>query len=234
MGLDDMESAIYNLAGLAGQRQFAVAMGLRQDFLAEGMGYQWLGCVLPAATGTWSADYVRHGNTEYNEQKASVAYALPLSGQISLGAALHYLYSGTSDPYYTPQHLLTFSLATRYRPNERLTVGVRVYNPVSMRLTSAEEVHTPIFFTLGASYRLADELLAVAEVEKQLYHPESMRFGLEYCWNRYFYARAGVATQPIIWSLGLGMKRSHYAIDIAVQHHAVLGITPQLSGHYSF
>ena len=158
----------------------------------------------------------------------------PCCCQIAVGVALHYLYSGTSDPYYTPQHLATFSLATHYRPNERLVVGVKVYNPVSMRLTSSEEVHTPILFTLGASYRLADELLAVAELEKQLYHPESMRFGLEYGWNKLFYARAGVATQPLIWSLGLGVKRSHYAIDIAVQQHAVLGLTPQLSGHYSF
>ena len=60
---------------------------------------------------------------------------------------------------------------------------------------------------------------------------ERMRFrlGAEYRYEKYLFFRAGMATAPLTLTFGLGFMHEIYRIDLAVEHHNILGLTPQIS-----
>lgn len=234
VALDDEVSAMYGVAALASKEQASVALAARQSYLAEGMGYALLGGIVPVGFGSTALSVTHYGNADYNEQQASLSYAVPLGQNVSLGAAFHYLHSGTSDPYYDPLNKITFSLALRYEAGKNLAVAFKAFNPTAVVANEANSQHIPSLFTLGVAYRLIDELLAVGEVEKNLYQSATLRFGLEYELEEIYYFRLGMSTFPAIYTLGFGLDKKHFCADIAVQIHNVLGVTPNLSIVYIF
>lgn len=234
VSLDDEASAMSNVAALSGVRRTTVVMGVRQCFMAERMGTFVLGGALPLGTGCGAAMVEHYGNSDYNEQRVSLDYALPLGNSISLGVALHYLHSGTADPYYDPLNRVTFSTAIRYKPSDDFAVAFKAFNPVSVKSDSEYSLQIPAIFTLGVSYMLTDELLIVGEVEKDIYREAMLRFGLEYALQEAYFFRVGINTVPAIYTMGFGLRQGKFGADIAIQYHNVLGITPQVSLQYSF
>lgn len=95
-------------------------------------------------------------------------------------------------------------------------------------------MRVPVDFRAGIAYRILQPLLATVEVEKNIYQPASLHCGLEYTYNNWLSARVGMSTQPMKLSLGAGVNHSHYAIDLAMQYHTILGLTPHLSLQYQF
>ena len=234
VALDDASSAMAGIASLSGFERTEIALGVRQNFVAEGMGYAMLGGIFPIGFGAMSATVLHYGNSDYNEQQTTLAYALPLGRSVSMGVALHYLHSGTSDSYYDPINKLTFTMAVRYCPSNVLAVAFKAYNPAAVFIDRDDSQRIPSIFCLGISYRLMDELLAVSEVEKSLYQQATLRFGLEYTLQEVYFFRVGVNTQPAIYTLGFGLKLKDFTVDIAGQVHSVLGLTPQISIQYKF
>lgn len=234
VALDDAESAMYNIAAMPSVEENTIALAFRQNWFVEGLTYAGAGALMNVPFGTWAASWIRYGDANYNEQQMSLAYAMEVGKGITFGVAFHYLYSSTSDVYYDPLHLVTFSAAVRYVPSERFAVAFKAYNPIAVSMTSDGTTHVPSCFSLGVSYRLMEELLAAVVVEKNLYYDPTLRFGLEYGFLGCLYARAGLCTAPTAFSFGAGIKRSHFAFDVAAQTHSTLGLTPQLSAHYNF
>lgn len=234
VALDDDATALYATAGLASIDRGCASLAVRQNFIAQGMGYASAAMALPASHGAWAAAFINYGNKDYHEQQLSLAYGLAVGEAISIGAAFHYLRSATSDAYYQPLNRLTFSLALQYRPTDDLIVGFRAYNPVAALAETEQAVRTPALFNLGASYRMRDELMATAEVEKNVYYDYSLRFGLEYTFLYDYALRAGYSTNPSVYSFGAGIRKDHFGADLAVQLHQALGLTPQVALHYRF
>lgn len=232
--LDDAMSTMSGNAMLASAEKASVGLGVRQEFLAQGMGYAMLGGVVPTGFGAASASVVHFGSSEYNEQNISLAYAIPIGKAVALSAVLHYLHSGTADPYYDPINRVTFSLSLGFCPSDELMIGFKAFNPVAVKADAPEEQRVPTLFCLGLSYRLVDGLLSVAEVEKRLDQQATLRFGLEYVFKESYFLRVGVNTFPVAYSFGFGMEFGGFGADLAAQIHNVLGLTPQLSLNYSF
>ncbi len=234
MALSDMESALYNIAALPAQQQTALTIAFNQPYTASEFATSHIGLALPLKTGTTAASITHYGNATYHEEQLTCSYALPLNKHLFTGISLVYLHAGTDDGYYEPQNLLSFSLALFYQPSEALSIGFRAYNPAAVRLSSSSVIHTPALFNLGIGYQLSDELLAVAEVEKNLYHNASLRMGVEYSFRQIFAARIGFVTEPLSYTFGLGVLHNGLSVNLAGAVHPVLGLTPLLSAHYRF
>ena len=232
--LDDPESAMRNVAGLAQSENRAIALAFRQNYAMSGLSYGSAGVVFPVSFGTFSSSYIHYGDADYNEQMLTLSYAMPLGKSLLAGVSFHYLYSATSDAYYIPQRLYTFTVAIQYMPSEDIFVGFRAFNPIATMLNSKEDDYSPSCFNLGIGYNITSDFMAVAEVEKLLFNKPSLRFGVEYSFWDFCRARVGVNTEPTIFTFGFGIERSRFAVDIAAQIHGTLGLTPQLSTHYFF
>lgn len=232
--LCDEESALFNMAGLAWSESPMVSLSARHNVLSEGIGHASVGFSVPIGFGSVGASMIHYGNADYGEWQYSVVYGIPISPSVSAGAGFHYLRSSTSDPYYEPLGRATFSLAMQYKPSDRMVVGFKAFNPIAVMAESDEGVPIPAIFALGVACWLRDELMAVAEIEKNIYYSPSLRIGLDYHFLDYYYARIGVGTQPAIYTFGAGMQRDHLGTSMSVQVHSLMGTTPQLSLRYLF
>lgn len=234
VSINDPRAAYATIADLAQMQTTTISLSVRQNLMADGLGLAAASAAMPLKFGGIALSALHFGDADYNEQNISAAYALPLGERLSLGGAFHYLHSATSDPYYTPLHRLTFSVAMRYMASDKFSVAFKVYNPIAVLSDDVEGVHTPSIFTLGLSYCISDELLAAAEVEKNLFYDATVRFGLQYCFLERYYARVGLATQPALYTFGFGAQWGHLGADFAFQFSNPLGLTPLVSLSYSF
>ena len=232
LALADEGSVTSSVTALSRLKSNMVSVALRQDFMTEGMGYAAIAAALPTTAGNWTAAFTHYGNNDYGEQRLSLLYALPAKGPLTAGVGLHYLHSATADLHYTANNLFTFSAAMCYSPSKEFVISLGTYNPIAVKLNNG--VRTPALFSLGASYRLLNELLAAAEVEYSLKSYTSLRMGLQYSFLDNYSVRAGFNTQPVIYSFGFGIRWRHILIDVAAQFHNVLGLTPNLTLLYSF
>ena len=234
VAINDPPSAFSSIAGLANLPSSNILLSVKQNLMSKGLTWAALATSSPLAFGGYSVSLLYFGDADYNEEMVTAAYALPLGETLSLGAAIHYLHSSTSDPYYDPYHQLTFSLAMRYAPAEKLTMTFRAYNPLAVVTDDLQGVHTPAIFTLGASYLINKELLMAAEVEKNLFYEATVRLGFQYLFLENYFLRAGISTTPMLYSFGLGAKWEHLGADLAFQFSTPLGTTPLLSVYYTF
>lgn len=230
----DFESASDNIALLGALQSAHLTLSIRQQFATEGMGYARFGGAIPVGFGSVGLTALHYGNSDYNELQISGAYGIPLGNNVRMGAGFHYLRSSTSDPYYDPQQLMTFSVALQYSPSERIAIGFSTYNPLAARMRTDIYTRVPARFNLGASYRPVENLTTLVEVEKNLYYDPTLRFGIEYCLQQHYAFRVGLVTHPTIYTFGFGFRQRHIGADLSAQLHAVLGLTPQLNLHYTF
>lgn len=230
---NDPAMAYQTIADLATLQTATISMAVRQNIMADGLRHLSAAIAVPLSYGGASLSAIHFGDADYNEQIITLAYGIPLGEGISMGAAFHYLHSATSDAYYDPLHRLTFSLAMRYTPTDELSVAFKTYNPIAALSDKESGVHTPAVFTLGATYWLSNELLGAAEIEKNLFHDATLRLGLQYCFHDSYFARVGIATQPVLYTIGFGARWEHLASDMAFQFSSHLGLTPLLTLSYS-
>jgi hypothetical protein len=79
------------------------------------------------------------------------------------------------------------------------------------------------------AYAFADKLIGTAEIEKNFDRDASIRAGLEYFVLEKFFVRAGINTQPGLFTFGAGFDLGPVRIDLAGNLHQVLGTSIQSS-----
>jgi hypothetical protein len=72
------------------------------------------------------------------------------------------------------------------------------------------------------------------EVEKDLENPVMLRAGVEYHIARSAWVRFGIATGPMAFSFGFGLKFGKITVDMVSGYHQALGFSPSGSIIYSF
>ena len=198
-----------------------VGLDYRQGFLLAGMADKSLRLVWPTAQrGAVVADYLHHGNPDYHEQQLLAGYALRATPWLQVGVAARYLHLGTSDGHY----------ATRQWVAASAMLQASLGGSTTLMLSGGSrpwDMARPYRLHLQAQYRPLPQLLTVVEGESE--DCMRLRLGMEYCYRQQFYLRTGMATQPMLFTFGLGFRQPHYAIDLAVEVHNTLGLTPHTS-----
>ena len=196
-----------------------VAVDYRRAYMMAEMADKGLSVIWPTAgASTFGADYRHHGNTDYHEQTVALGYGLRVASWLKVAVGMQYLHVGTADAYYEPRRWLAAGAAVQASAGRRadftLMAGSRPWatkRPWRMRAQMA--------------YRPMTQMLTVVEAdwEERL----RWRLGLEYSYRDFLYARAGLATNPIVATFGLGVKWRGLGVDLGAEVHSVLGITPQ-------
>jgi len=81
---------------------------------------------------------------------------------------------------------------------------------------------------IGFSYAPDDRYMFTSDLVKDVRFPISWRGGAEIKIIGGLQGRAGVSTQPTTFSMGIGIKRDKWEVNVAVQRHQVLGLSPGL------
>lgn len=200
--------------------QRSVGIDYRHGYLATGMADKSLRVVWPTAeAGTVTASYLHHGNLDYHEQQLEAGYTLRVTEWMHAAVSARYLHLGTSDGHYPSQRWLG---ATAMLYGHFGTTQV-----VLMARTRPWDSTQRFGLHLTAAYQASPLLLTAVEVESE--ERMRVRMGMEYCYEQRWFMRAGMATNPMTFTFGLGLKPKNYAIDLGVEVHSTLGLTPHTS-----
>lgn len=175
--------------------------------------------------GTFGAGIHRYGFNLFNENRMRIAYKNNLS-DFHYGAAINYthVFQGGN---YGSAGAVGIDLGIGAKVVDALWVGARATNINQPSYGSTDE-ELPRELAIGFSYQLAPRALFTSELVKDVRFPLSYRAGLEFEIIESLFARAGATTEPETFSFGFGYATDRWFINIAVQQHIPLGLSPAL------
>lgn len=198
-----------------------VAFDYRQGYAVAGMATRRVSVGWAIGNrGLTEASFSHFGDVAYHEQQLSAGYRLQVADWVEVGVEGRYLRIATDDGHYQPQQWLAASASARFKVGNRLHLSI---------LTDSRpwDSSHPWRLHVGAAYRPVNRLLTLVELESE--ERLRLRFGAEYSYGRHFFFRAGFATHPFTLGGGIGVRYKIYVVDIGVETHNRLGITPQIS-----
>jgi hypothetical protein len=122
----------------------------------------------------------------------------------------------------------------RSEPLKNLYIGAHVFNPTKAKIAEYDDERIPTIFRIGLGYNFSDKVLVSIESEKDIEYDPSFKFGIEVIMKKYVYLRAGISTNPVLNTFGIGYALKRFKVDIAFSKHPVLDYTSHISMSYSF
>lgn len=203
-------------------------------FASEGYGMDELrlGAVRyaePLAFGTVVAGARVFGFDAYRETsfEAGFARGMGLGSARRLYAGLRVRYERVRVAGYGGAGAVGLSVGGLVEVAYGVRFGFAAANVNAPRWTRGDEL--PRTLALGVSVDAAPGVLVALDVMKDVRFPASVRAGLEAQPVRALALRAGVATAPVRFAAGAGLRLAHLSVDIAADRHEVLGWTPAVS-----
>ena len=198
-----------------------ISIGYRQGYGLAAMAIRTVdACWNLGSRGRVEASYSHFGDRIYHEQQAMAGYSMRLNGWLQAGIRGRYLRMATDDAHYEARQWLAAEAVLQAAVGERLTLyaagGSRQWDEAR-----------PWMGRIGLAFRAVEGLTTVAELDSE--ERMRVRLGAEYCYRRHYFARMGLATNPMTIAFGLGARLGIYGIDLALEHHEYLGLTPQIS-----
>lgn len=229
----DTWSTIHNQAGLAFVTQASAAIYYENRFLLHQLSSRSAALAIPLKTGTIGISLRNFGYALHHENAYSLSFAKRLSKVFSMGVALDYLHQASSKEN---QHLAAIAgeLGILVKLNKDLILGVHVYNPTRSSFRRVKSERVPTAMKLGINYSFSSKVSFMVETEKEISEKPQFKTGIEYQALPSFYLRAGMSTQPLLSSFGIGLHLNNFQIDLSANFHQDLGITPQIGLNYLF
>ena len=198
-------------------------------FLTKEMGLKCFSLIIPVKkAGVFGLNLSNFGYSLYNESKIGLAYAMKFGEIVSAGVQLDYMYTHIGEDYGN-KSLITFEAGLRAKIIKNLVLAAHIFNPANLRLNAHSRERIPLIYKIGLSYTFTDKALIAVEVEKDMNFKPVFKTGLEYRVAKPVYLRIGIATNPMVFSLGLGLEFTKWKIDISASRHPQLGFSPQAS-----
>ncbi|MFN8394390.1 MAG: hypothetical protein U0176_06930 [Bacteroidia bacterium] len=223
-----------NPAGIAGIKQMEAGAYIERRFLLNQLNMGSLGFAMPFYKGKHFAgfDASAFGFGGYAESKVGLSYATTLFERISLGAKLNYALISIDG--YGNKSTFFANAGINCILSKHLNVGFRIFNANRAELQKDQDEKIPTTLDAGLAYQVSDKVLIVADIEKQVNYPLSLRGGVEYCPATFIKARIGASSQPVTLNAGVGIVVKGLNVDFSSTLHQYLGYTPALSLSYKF
>lgn len=225
VAMQDVNSLWSNQAGLVGVKKLSVSMNSEQRFSLQGVNSSTLAVAIPTSKlGVVALGVQYFGGSVYQETKVGLAYARKLMDKLSIGVQFDYLRTQVED--YGNVSVYTFELGLQSQLLEKLNIGAHIYSPMRVSYTDTDYVPTQI--TLGLSYEFSKKVQVVAEFEQIATQKPNAKAGIAYRIAKPLSLYAGVSTNPLLNTFGLGIHLKYFRIDMAFQYHQLLGFTPSI------
>lgn len=231
----DVWATFNNPAAVCQQKGIGLGLYYENRFLMKETGFGAVAFQMPlSATGNIQASMCHYGYKSYNYNKLAVGYAQQLFSNFFMGINLDYYHVGQADDY-GDLNALTFELGVLAVPVKNFSVGLYVFNPISISTFEDGSVKLPVTMRLGLSYLFGNSLLLAVETGTSINGYTSIfKTGIEYTFKNRLSLRAGISMLPVEYSFGVGYEIKKFAFDLAYSYHQVLGSSPKISVRYDF
>ncbi len=225
--LADFWSALNNQAGLASIDQLSIGLYVENKFLLSSLSYKAVGILIPVAPGTIGFTLTRYGDALFNETSIGVSYGRKLSDQFSIGLQLfHYAVSQGRELGNAGK--LSFQGGFIYNVDEKLRMGVQIFNPTLLK-KEANLIVLATIIRVGMDYQLNNNLLGIIEFSGNSESGNGLNAGFEYLSSENLAIRLGYSSQVQEITFGIGLHLKKLSFDFSSSIHSTLGYSPQIS-----
>lgn len=222
-----------NIAGTAFLQNTQVGLYAENRFLQSNINAFTVAFIYKnEKLGAFSLSSYFYGYSLYNETEIGLGYAKNFGKKIATGLKFNYHRLAIAEN--GSKSLVSFNLGVLYKPIDKFHIGFTVYNPVKMKLEKVYKETLSTTFKLGMAYLPSKKFEIVLEAQKDLIHPFQIKLGFNYDVHKYLSLRVGGATQPTLFTFGLGTHIKNLDIDFSSVWDINLGYSPQLSMQYTF
>lgn len=223
LNFTDASSGYSNPANLGNIQHVAAQIQGEQRFALSDLQTLTAAAVMPLKNSGIGVALQHFGNQNYNEQLIALSYGRRLLDNFSVGA--QFLWWNVSAGEYGNKGVPTFSIGLQGQLSKQLDIGAVVFNPLRQEVVEGEPL--PSLIRIGLDYHPSKKVNILVEAEKDIDYKLRTHWGVEYQALKDFYLRFGAATQPTVFSFGLGYQmKNGFLFDIYAAYHEVLGFTP--------
>jgi hypothetical protein len=231
VALFDIWSVSHNQAGLCGLKNSMAAIYAGNPYLMGNISSAAAVLAITASPGVFAAKVYHYGFESFKETTFSIAYSMKFGENLWAGVQLNYFHTSMGTNYGNISSVAAEAGAI-YRILPDLFIGIHIYNPTAAKLIQEELI--PVIFRMGLSYHASGKVILNLETEKDINQKPIFKAGLEYQVMDDFFARAGIGTQPVLNTFGIGLRINNIDLDISSCYHQLLGFSPQLGISYNF
>lgn len=203
-------------AGVYGERRF---------MLSETNMYTAV-IAMPTKNGNFGLQADYFGFKNYNESQVGVAYARSLGSRLDVGIKFNY-YSFRI-PGYGNSSAVNFEMGAIAHLTEKINAGIHVYNPVGGKLSKTDNEKLSSVYKFGIGYDASEKFFVAAEIIKQEDQPVNVNAGVQYNFEKRFFARAGISTDTNIGYASAGISWKNFRLDVSASYHQQLDFSPGL------
>lgn len=226
--LQHTDWSMFGNPALMSEDEYSVSFfGVRYFGLSEITDMAFSGSY-PTKFGVLGAGAHRYGDDLFNENRLRLGYKNSFSG-FHFGVILNYNHVAMGGGYGSAGALgIDVGLAASILST--LWIGAKATNINQPAYGSLNNEKLPRELSIGLSYQLSDRALVTTDVVKDVQFPISYCGGIEVSVIEKLVGRAGITTEPLTFSGGIGYGRDFWAVNIAVQRHEnrVLGYSPAI------
>lgn len=204
----------------------AVAFFTSQSFGLSELQYSAFEYVEPLSVGTIAAGVSTFGFSEFRDSRVHLGLArgFPFGSTRTALLGLRVQVGQIAIPGYGSRNIVGLTLGSHITVSETIDFGFAVENLVGSNGGDVDDL--PASLSAGVLYTATETLRVVADARQEVGLPVELRVGMEFFPVPVLGLRFGAASQPSRVSGGVGVRLGLVSVDIAVQRHDVLGLTP--------
>lgn len=227
--LSDEWSLMNNVGGLAGVKELSAAFAFEARPALPGSSRVAATVNAPTKFGTAGLGMFRFGDQVYSEQVLTAGFANQF-GIASLGLKVNYI-QYRAEGYGTKSGVsINFGGIAQLTP--QVAVGAYIVNINQPKISTPDKEKIPTKLAAGVSFRPAEQILLVAELEKDVDYKPTWKGALEFKVHAKVSARTGFNVGPGAAFIGLGFQGWRIKIDYAIQYSNALNFAHQASASY--
>lgn len=227
----DVWSTVNNQAALTLLHDIEFAAFYKNNFGISELSLSALSVAVPTKIGVFGGSVAHFGFSEYSENKISAAFAKRLWKMFSLSAQINYNTINFINGYQNTT-AVSGEVGLFADLSENFYVGAHVFNPTQTSLSLENNEKMPVRYKIGLAYKPISTLLFCTDFIYDNLSRISFCGGMEYYFLTQLCLRAGVSTNPELFTLGAGYQYKQINIDVAYSYHNVLGNISCISVSY--
>jgi hypothetical protein len=221
----DVFSFANNQASLAQIKNTSMGVYGERRFMLEATTMYTASVAVPSNLGNFGLNIKYSGFKNFNENQIGLAYGRKLGSKVDIGVQFNYY--GYRVPSYNNASTVNFEVGAIVHLTDKLNAGLHVYNPVGGKFLKSDEQLTAAY-TFGLGYDASDRFFVSAEIVKEEEFPVNLNAGMQYNFDKRFFARAGIASANSNGYLGFGVSFGNFRVDVSGSYHPQLGVSPGL------
>ncbi|MFO7847149.1 MAG: hypothetical protein R6V27_11350 [Balneolaceae bacterium] len=180
---------------------------------------------LPVGNGGAAVGFHRYGFDLFSETHLRAGYKHRVD-RFHAGVALNFSHIQQGGDYGSAS-AVGIHAGFAVRVIDQLWLGTRALNLNQPAYNGSDEL-LPEELAIGLSFLPANGIMISADAVKDVRFPLSLRTGAEAELMNGFVARTGFTTHPKTYSGGFGYNSERWQLNVAVQQHIPLGLSPAL------